>query len=98
MVLIVPLEEAVKTGENFTVKVLIVNVEELSVYEFTLGWNPEVLKIISVVGGGFISPEGASVASIISEDYLYVGDCANRVPGAVSSSESGTGFLAEITL
>lgn len=84
-------KSAIQVGQQFTVDIDIVHVEGLNTYEFTLRWNPNLLMMISVVGGGFISEEGEDLydRSIIGEDYLYVGD--------LGETQSGSGTLAKIT-
>lgn len=82
---------AIKVGEQFTVDIVIKHVEGLNTYEFTLSWNPNLLRMISVVGGGFISEEGVELATITDTDYTYVGDLLGP------TTQSGSGTLATIT-
>ena len=94
MLLPVPLSTAVKVGEQFTIDIMIVNVQGLNTYEFTISWTPGLLAVVSVEGGGFVSEKDFPVPSIIGEGYLYAGDELVSWPPI---TQSGTGFLATIT-
>lgn len=82
----------VQVGAQFTVDIKIMRVTGLNTYEFTLSWNPNLVGLISVVGGGFISGEGEDVSPIIGANYLYVGDTL-----AEPLTQSGSGVFAKIT-
>ena len=83
----------VQVGDQFTVDIKIMRVTGLNTYEFTLSWNPNLVELISVVGGGFISGEGEDVKPIIGANYLYVGDTLTAEP----LTQSGSGVFAKIT-
>jgi hypothetical protein len=83
----------VQVGDQFTVDIKIMQVTGLNTYEFTLSWNPNLVGLISVVGGGFISGEGEDVLPIIGAFYLYVGDTLTTEP----LTQSGSGIFAKIT-
>lgn len=85
--------EHVEVGEQFIVKIAIKDVENLNAYEFTLSWKPDLMEMISVVGGGFISPEDFPLKPIAGAGYTYVGD----LPDVVSDVQNGSGTLAKIT-
>jgi len=77
----------VEVGQRFTVNITIERVAYLGTYEFTLKWEPNLLKLISVTDGdlGFGQPW-----CIKGPDYLYAS-------GFSIGTVSGDGVLATLT-
>lgn len=87
------LERIVHVGEEFTVQIEIKNVDELSVYEAKLSWDPGLIEGVEAVSGDFLPYAGSNFGYFIGPNYIYVG-------GAMASPDtvSGDGILATVTL
>jgi len=83
--------QAIKIGEQFTVYIAIEDAQGLNFFEFTLSWNPELLKVISVANGDFLST-AMNIWGLLRTGYLYAG----RV-GGMYDVDSGSGVLAVVT-
>ena len=85
----------VKVGQNFTVEIKVMDINDLYGWEFKLKWNPNLLDFVDVVEGSFLKQKGDTFfAKRINktEGYVIV-DCTllGNVNGA-----NGNGTLALI--
>jgi len=82
-------------GQTFLIDIKISDVSDLYGWEFKLGWNPDLLNVISVTQGNFLKQGGLTFFWSImnnTEGYILV-DCTllGNVPGV-----SGSGTLATV--
>jgi hypothetical protein len=83
--------QPIKIGDQFAVYITIEDVEGLNGFEFTLSWNPQLLKAISVANGDFLPTITMDVTGLLRIGYLY----AARI--AQYDVDSGSGVLAVVT-
>ncbi len=99
---VVPASQTVDVGDgNFTVDIVIENVSNLGSFEFTLTFDPSVLRLVGVKGGSFLGSTGRVVGcpgaihispapSVPSEDAVRFG-CTSSNPSK-PSDPSDTGI------
>lgn len=82
-------------GDTFTVNVYIENVTDLYAYQFNLQYNPNVLTIVSVTKGPFLSQGGATF--FVKRNQRRYGTilCGETLMGA-PFGVSGSGVLTEV--
>lgn len=90
-----------KTGQNFTVKVKIVEARITYKWRFYLIWNASLLNVTDVAEGDFLKgplgnrPTSFNVATYQDEGYINV-TCSTSLPN-VDQGVNGSGTLATIT-
>jgi hypothetical protein len=92
-----PSSLTVEVEQNFSVNITISDVFDLYGWEFTLNWNPDLLKTVSEIEGTFLKSDGQSTFftyNISSIDGRMVVDCTRL--GWVSGV-NGNGTLATLT-
>ena len=98
----------VSDGE-FTVDIVVENVDNLAAFEFTLTFDPSILGLVGVEKGPFLGSTGRQVfctqyihyspaPSVPTEDAVVFG-CVTGAPGAKDQKPgaSGTGVVATVT-
>lgn len=80
-----PAQSVVGVGQTFTVEVMLDNFSDLGAYEFDMAFDPSVVRVDSVVDGGFLGSTGRQVASV-GPEIDNVGGLVSF--GAYSWSES----------
>lgn len=93
-----PTTKTVAAGQTFTLSVDISGTTDLYGYQFDLGFNPTVLKVLSVSEGSFLPGGGATlfVPGTIDNIGGTVSDNADVLSGAVSGV-SGSGDLLDVS-
>lgn len=83
-------------GETFTTKIEIINVANLSSYQFTVSYNTSMLKVNQVLQGSFFPPSSPSHFSfeINNSSGTVKVNCSINNP---ANSTTGNGTLASIT-
>ena len=90
-----PPTSMVAGGQTFFIDIKISDVSDLYGWEFKLGWNPDLLDVVSVTQGNFLKQGGLTFFWPVmnnTEGYILV-DCTllGNVPGV-----SGSGTLATV--
>jgi hypothetical protein len=107
---VVPASQTVDIGGgNFTVDIVVEDVSNLASFEFTLTFDPSVLRLVGVTKGPFLDSTGRSVfcprpiynspaPSVPSQDAVRFG-CASsdHPPEEEIPGASGTGVVATVT-
>ncbi len=97
LVRIDPVWKRAPLGQEFTVDVVVENVVNLGAYELTLGFDPAILRYVSIKNGSFLGSSGRTV-NCLPPDH---DEASVRVIcvtlGAEPAGPSGTGVLATVT-
>jgi len=87
-----------KTGDYFEMDLQLENVYQLGAYEFNIEYDPELIEIVALEEGSFISSSGRKTQSIKNEIDLDKGQLSLAVVtlGSNQNAASGNGILASI--
>ncbi len=94
-----PAEQVVDLGATFTVRVTVEQASNVGGYEFRLGFDPSVIKVLDVEIGGFLGSTGRNVMPLWNPDLDKPGmtTCGAITYGDAPGAE-GAGELAVISL
>lgn len=90
-----PALQKVYRGDEFTVEIRVDNVEELWGYQFTLGFNPQVVSVTDVEDAGFLGTEIEVFGPAYGPAQVTFGAGYLETP---TDPPSGSGVLAVVTL
>ncbi len=93
---LLPPSEPVTLGNQFTVAVSVANAQQVHGLSCTLKFNPEILRLVDVQAGGFLSNDGNSVALAQRPDNPLGQAVVSMTRPPDSSGVSGTGLLMNL--
>ena len=94
---IAPASQQAPMGQQFVVNVAIDNVVNLGAFQFTLNFNPGVLRYVSTEMGPFLTSTGRVASCPISDSGQGIVRLGCITYGAKPAGPSGSGILATIT-
>jgi hypothetical protein len=92
---VMPIQQKVTVGTEFSINITIENVEELSLYELKLRWDPTVMKATGVDAGDFFE-DPMVFGFFIRGYYLYVGSYVGSTGLPPPGGVNGSGVLCTI--
>jgi len=97
---ILPNSQNVRSGDTFTVEIAVANVTELAAFEFTLSFDPGILRVEGASDGGFLGSTGREVwcEAPITETPSSVRFGCNTIGNPDTEVlPGGSGVLATVT-
>jgi hypothetical protein len=87
----------VNSGQSFSLDVTISGVSDLADYEFDIGYQPTILKVLSVQEGPFLATAGPTlyIPGTISNSSGQVSSIADGIQGS-GKGASGSGTLVKV--
>ena len=97
---IVPATAAVRTGETFTISVMIEEAEDLGAFEFTMLFANTIVRVDDITLGDFPGSTGRTVVSVgpTIDNQAGMASFGAVTAGSAIPGPSGTGVLATATL